>query len=222
MVAIFEDAHWIDPTSRELLDLTVEGVRTLPVLLVVTFRPEFQPTWSGEPHVTTLVLNRLDRHARSALVEQIGGGKALPNEVVAQIVERTDGVPLFIEELTKSVLESGLLREEEGRYVLDGPLPPLAIPTSLHGSLTARLDRLASVRHVAQMGAAFGRWFRYTSLRVVSGLPDERLQASLARLVASELIFQSGTPPDAVSFKHALVQDAAYDSLLRTARQQLL
>jgi len=221
VVAIFEDAHWIDPTSRELLDLTVEGVRTLPVLLVVTFRPEFQPTWSGEPHVTTLVLNRLDRHARSALVEQIGGGKALPNEVVAQIVERTDGVPLFIEELTKSVLESGLLREEEGRYVLDGPLPPLAIPTSLHGSLTARLDRLASVRHVAQMGAAFGRWFRYTSLRVVSGLPDERLQASLARLVASELIFQSGTPPDAVSFKHALVQDAAYDSLLRTARQQL-
>jgi len=137
VVIIFEDAHWIDPTSRELLDLTVERVRTLPVLLVVTFRPEFQPTWSGEPHVTTLVLNRLDRHARGALVEQIGGGKVLPNEVVAQIVERTDGVPLFIEELTKSVLESGLLREEEGRYVLDGSLPPLAIPTSLHASLTA-------------------------------------------------------------------------------------
>jgi predicted ATPase len=211
-----------DPTSRELLDLTVERVRTLPVLLVVTFRPEFQPTWSGEPHVTTLVLNRLDRHARSVLVEQIAGGKALPNEVVAQIVERTDGVPLFIEELTKSVLESGLLREEEGRYVLDGPLPPLAIPTSLHASLTARLDRLASVRHLAQMGAAFGRWFRYTSLRVVSGLPEEELQASLARLVASELVFQSGTPPDAVyTFKHALEQDAAYGSLLRTARQQL-
>ena len=145
VVAIFEDAHWIDPTSRELLDLTVERVRTLPVLLVVTFRPEFQPTWSGEPHVTTLILNRLDRHARSALVEQITGGKALPNEVVDQIVARTDGVPLFIEELTKSVLESGLLREEEGRFVLDGPLPPLAIPTSLHASLTARLDRLGAV-----------------------------------------------------------------------------
>jgi len=222
VVVIFEDAHWIDPTSRELLNLSVERVRNLPVLLIVTFRPEFQAFWTGQPHVTTLVLNRLDRHAQSALVEQIAGGKALPNEVVGQIVERTDGVPLFIEELTKSVLESGLLRAEEGRYVLDGPLPPLAIPTSLHASLMARLDRLASVRHVAQMGAAFGRWFRYTSLRAVAALPEHELQASLARLVAAELIFQSGTPPDAVyTFKHALVQDAAYDSLLRTARQQL-
>src|SRR6516225_10009941 len=193
VVIIFEDAHWIDPTSRELLDLTVERVRTLPVLLVVTFRPEFQPTWSGEPHVTTLVLNRLDRHARSVLVEQIAGGKALPNELVTQIVERTDGVPLFIEELTKSILESGLLREEDGHYVRDCPLEPLAIPTSLHGSLMARLDRLASVRHVAQIGAAFGRWFRYSSLRAVAGLPESELRASLARLVASELVFQSGS-----------------------------
>ena len=153
---------------------------------------------------------------------QIAGGKALPDDVIAQIVERTDGVPLFIEELTKSVLESGLLRAEEGRYVLDGPLPPLAIPTSLHGSLMARLDRLASVRHVAQIGAAFGRWFRYTSLRAVAGLPEGELQASLARLVASELVFQSGTPPDAVyTFKHALVQEAAYGSLLRKTRRQL-
>jgi len=165
VVVIFEDAHWIDPTSRELLDLSVERVRNLRVLLIVTFRPEFQAFWTGQPHVTTLVLNRLDRHAQSALVEQIAGGKALPNEVVGQIVERTDGVPLFIEELTKSVLESGLLRAEEGRYVLDGPLPPLTIPTSLHASLMARLDRLASVRQVAQIGAAFGRWFRYMSLR---------------------------------------------------------
>jgi predicted ATPase len=129
---------------------------------------------------------------------------------------------LFIEELTKSVLESELLREEEGHYVLDGLLPPLAIPTSLHASLMARLDRLASVRHVAQIGAAFGRWFRYTSLRAVSGLPDDELQASLARLLAAELIFQNGMPPDAVyTFKHALVQEAAYGTLLRTARQQL-
>jgi class 3 adenylate cyclase/predicted ATPase len=222
VVMIVEDAHWIDPTSRELLDAAVERVRNRSVLLIVTFRPEFQPPWSGEPHVATLVLNRLDRHDRSALVEQISGGKALPNEVVARIVERTDGVPLFIEELTKSVLESGLLREEGGRYVLDGPLPPLAIPTSLHGSLLARLDRLASVRHLAQIGAAFGRWFRYTSLRAVAGLPEEELQAALARLVASELVFQSGTPPDAVyTFKHALVQETAYGSLLRNARQQL-
>jgi class 3 adenylate cyclase/predicted ATPase len=222
VVMILEDAHWIDPTSRELLDLTVERVRRLPVLLIITFRPEFQPAWRGEQHVTMLVLNRLDRRARSALVEQIAGGKQLPDEVVAQIVERTDGVPLFIEELTKSVLESGLLREEEGRYVLDGPLPALAIPTSLHGSLMARLDRLASVRQVAQIGAAFGRWFRYTSLRAVAGLTEEELQASLTRLVASELVFQSGTPPDAVyTFKHALVQEAAYTSLLRNTRQQL-
>ena len=222
VVMIVEDAHWLDPTSRELLDLTVERVRSLPALLIVTFRPEFQSTWSGEPHVTMLVLNRLNRRARSALVGQIAGGKELPDEVVAQIVERTDGVPLFIEELTKSVLESGLLREEEGRYVLDGSLPPFAIPTSLHGSLMARLDRLASVRHVAQIGAAFGRWFRYSSLHAVAGLTEEELQAALARLVASELVFQSGSPPDAVyTFKHALVQEAAYSSLLRNTRQQL-
>jgi predicted ATPase len=222
VVVIFEDAHWIDPTSRELLDLTVERVRTLSVLLIVTFRPEFQPPWLGEPHVTMLVLNRLDRRDRAVLVTQIAGGKALPDDVIAQIVERTDGVPLFIEELTKSVLESELLREEKNHYVLDGPLPPLAIPTSLHASLMARLDRLASVRHVAQIGAAFGRWFRYTSLRAVSGLPEHELQASLARLVAAELVFQSGIPPDAVyTFKHALVQEAAYGTLLRSARQQL-
>jgi predicted ATPase len=222
VLAIFEDAHWIDPTSRELLDLAVERVRNLPVLSIVTFRPEFQPPWTSKPHVTMLALNRLDEHDRTALVRQIAGGKALPDEVVAQIVERTDGVPLFIEELTKSVLESGLLREEQGRYALDGPLQPLAIPTSLHASLLARLDRLESVRHVAQIGAAFGRWFRYTSIRAVCSLPEDELQASLARLVASELVFQNGTPPDAIyTFKHALVQDAAYTSLLRTTRQEL-
>src|ERR1700730_358392 len=222
VVMIVEDAQWIEPTSRELLDLTVERVRNLPVLLLVTFRPEFQPSWTGEPHVTMLVLNRLDRPDRTALVKQIAGGKALPADIIAQIVERTDGVPLFIEELTKSVLESDLLHEEEGHYVHGGPVPPFAIPTSLHASLMARLDRLASVRIVAQIGAAFGRWVRYTLLRAVSGLPDDELQAALARLVASELVFQSGTPPDAVyTFKHALVQEAAYGSLLRNARQRL-
>src|SRR5260370_7781665 len=151
---VFEDAHWIDPTSRELLDLTVERVRSLPVLLVVTFRPEFQPPWTGQPQVTMLTLNRLDRRDRTVLVEQIAGGKALPDEVVAQIVDRADGVPLFVEELTKSVLESGLLREERDRYVLDRALPPFAIPPSLHDSLMARLDRLASVRLVAQIRSA--------------------------------------------------------------------
>ncbi len=222
VVIIFEDAHWIDPTSLELLNLAVERIHKLPVLLIVTFRPEFEFSWSGQPHVTTLALNRLDRRDRIALVTLIADGKVLPDDVVTQIVERTDGVPLFVEELTKSVLESGLLREEDGHYVLDGPLPPLAIPTTLRDSLTARLDRLASVRYLAQIGAAFGRWFRYTLLRAVAGLPEHDLQASLSRLVASELVFQTGTPPDAIyTFKHALVQDAAYGSLLRSTRQEL-
>jgi class 3 adenylate cyclase/tetratricopeptide (TPR) repeat protein len=222
VVMIFEDAQWIDPTSRELLDLTVERVRSLPVLLVVTFRPEFQPPWAGQPQVSVLALNRLDRRDRTALVAQITGGKALPDEVVTQIVDRTDGVPLFIEELTRSVLESGLLREEADRYVLDRALPPFAIPATLHDSLLARLDRLASVRRVAQIGAAIGRQFSYELLRAVCRLPDNDLQAALARLVTSELVFQRGTPPDAVyAFKHALVQDAAHGSLLRATRQQL-
>jgi class 3 adenylate cyclase len=222
VVVVFEDAHWIDPTSRELLDLTVERTRSLPVLLIVTFRPEFQPPWTGQPQVTMLALNRLDRYDRTVLVAQIAGGKDLPDQVVAQIVDRTDGVPLFVEELTKSVLESGLLRDEGNRYVLDRALPPFAIPTSLHDSLMARLDRLTSVRLVAQTGAAIGREFSYALLRAVSRLPEDELQAALARLVASELVFQRGTPPEAVYvFKHALVQDAAHGSLLRSSRQQL-
>jgi predicted ATPase len=222
VVIIFEDAHWIDPTSRELLDLTVERVRGLPVLLLVTFRPEFQPPWTGQPQISMLALNRLDRRDRTALVEQVAGGKALPEEVIGQIADRTDGVPLFVEELTKSVLESGLLREEADRYVLDRALPPFAIPTSLHDSLMARLDRLASVRLVAQIGAAIGREFSYALLRAVSRLSDGELEGALGRLVASELVFQRGAPPDALYiFKHALVQDAVHGSLLRSSRQRL-
>src|SRR5207244_3228690 len=161
---------------------------SLPVLMIVTFRPEFQMPWIGQPQVSMLALNRLDRHDRTALVEQIAGGKALPDEVVAQIADRTDGVPLFVEELTKSVLESGLLREEADRYVLDRALPPFAIPTTLHDSLMARLDRLASVRPVAQIGAAIGREFSYALLHAVSRLPEDELQAGLGRLVGSELV----------------------------------
>jgi len=208
VLMVFEDAHWVDPTSRELLDLTIERVRKLPVLLIVTFRPEFQPSWTGQPQVTMLTLNRLDHRDRSALVAQIVGGKALPDEVVDQIADRTDGVPLFIEELTKSVLESGV--------------PLVGIPTTLHDSLMARLDRLASVRLVAQIGAAIGREFSYQLLRAVSRVREDELRAALARLVASELVFQRGAPPEAVyTFKHALVQDAAHGSLLRSTRQQL-
>ena len=200
----------------------IERIRTLPVLLIVTFRPEFQPPWTGQEQVSMLALNRLDQQDRAVLVEQVAGGKALPDDVVARIAERTDGVPLFIEELTKSVLESGLLREREDRYVLAGALQSLSIPTTLHASLLARLDRLASVRPVAQIGAAIGRQFPYALLRAVSSLPEDELQGSLAQLVASELVSQRGAPPEAVySFKHALVQDAAHDSLLRDARRQL-
>jgi class 3 adenylate cyclase len=208
VVMTFEDAHWIDPTSSELLDLTVERIRSLPVLLIVTFRPEFQPPWIGQPQVSMVALNRLDRHDRTVLVSQIAGDQALPDEVVDQIVDRTDGIPLFVEELTKSVLESGVT--------------PPGIPTTLHDSLMARLDRLGSVRRVAQTGAAIGREFSYELLRAVSSLPEDELQSALGRLVASELVFQRGTPREAVyAFKHALVQDAAHGSLLRGARQQL-
>jgi DNA-binding winged helix-turn-helix (wHTH) protein/predicted ATPase len=222
VVTVWEDAHWLDPTSRELLDLTVEHVRSLPVLLIVTFRPEFQPPWTGQPQVSTLALSRLDRRNSATLITQIAGGKTLPDEVVLTIADRTDGVPLFAEELTKSVLERGLLREENDRYVLDRPLQPLAIPATLHASLLARLDRLVSARRVAQIGAAIGRQFSYALLCAVSRLPQDELQTALGQLVASELLFQRGAPPDAVySFKHALVQDAAHGSLLRNARRQL-
>jgi class 3 adenylate cyclase/predicted ATPase len=222
VLMVFEDAHWIDPTSRDLLDLTVERVRGLPMLLIVTFRSEFQPPWTGQPQVTMLALSRLDQRERTVLAMRIAGGKALPDEVVAQIVDHTDGVPLFVEELTKSILESGLLRAEGGRYVLDHALPPFMIPTTLHASLLARLDRLASVRLVAQIGAAIGREFSYWLLHYTCQLPEGDLREALDRLVASELVFQRGNPPDAVySFKHALVQDAAHSSLLRSTRQQL-
>ena len=178
IIVVFEDAHWIDPTSRELLDLTIERVRNLPVLLIITFRPEFQPPWTGQPQVTMLALNRLDRHDRTALVEQIAGSTSLPDEVIDQIANRTDGVPLFVEELTKSLLESGV--------------PAVGIPTTLHDSLMARLDRLGSVRRVAQIGAAIGREFPYALLHAVSALPEDELQAALVRLAASELVFQRG------------------------------
>jgi predicted ATPase len=208
VLMVFEDAHWSDPTSREVLDLAVERVSRVPVLLLVTFRPEFHPPWRGQPQVTMLTLNRLDRRDTIVLVGQIARCEALPNEVVAQIADRTDGVPLFVEELTKNILESGMA--------------PLGIPTTLHDSLLARLDRLAPVRLVAQIGAAIGREFAYTLLHTISRLSEDDLQTALGRLVASELVFQHGTPPDAVySFKHTLVQDAAHGTLLRSARQQL-
>jgi tetratricopeptide (TPR) repeat protein len=219
---VFEDIHWIDPTSLEVLNAMVDRIATERVLLVVTFRPEFVPPWLGRPHVTLVSLNRLARRQSAALVEGVIGGKRLPPEVLDQIVAKTDGVPLFVEELTKTVLEAGFLKEQDDRYELEGPLPPLAIPATLHDSLMARLDRLAPVKEVAQLGAAVGRDFSYELLAAVSPVERIDLEAALAQLVASELVFARGVPPDAVyTFKHALVQDAAYESLLKSRRQQL-
>ena len=222
VLIVFEDAHWIDPTSLDLLDRTVARVADLPVLLVIIFRPELQPTWVGQPHVTILPLSRLGRRDGAGIIAGVSKGKALPDAVVEQILARTDGVPLFIEELTSTLLESGLIRETPDCYVLDGPLPPFAVPTTLQASLVARLDRLGSVKDVAQIGAAIGREFSHELIAVVGSLTPGALDAALERLTASGLISRRGTPPAATySFKHALVQDAAYATLLKSRRQQL-
>ena len=220
---IFEDVHWIDPTSLELLAAIVERVPQLRVLLLITARPEFTPSWPSYPHLTTISLTRLGRRDGAALVQRVTGGKILPKEVMDQILAHTDGVPLFIEELTKTVLEGGLLRERDGAYVLEGPLPPLAIPTTLQASLIARLDRLSpAVREVAQIGAVAGRDFHYDLLNAVVGWPRQRLEEALEQLVRSELVFRRGEIPHAVyTFKHALVRDAAYAGLLRSRRAHL-
>jgi predicted ATPase len=222
VLMVFEDVHWIDPTSRELLDLTVERIRRLPVLLIITFRPEFSEAWSGAAHVSTLLLNRLDAGEGTILAQTVAG-KPLPSEVVANIAARTDGVPLFVEELTRAVVESGLLRDEGDRYALDQPIPSFAIPPSLHASLLARLDRLGpTAKEIAQIGAAIGREFSYELLAAVARPGEAELQDALRRLVDAGLVFQRGVPPDAVFlFKHALVQDAAYSTLLRGLRQAL-
>jgi class 3 adenylate cyclase/tetratricopeptide (TPR) repeat protein len=222
VLIVFEDAHWIDPTSLDLLDRTVARVADLAVLLVVTVRPEFQPTWVGQPHVTMLPLSRLGRRDSAGIIAGVARDKALPNAVVEQILAHTDGVPLFVEELTSTLLESGLLRETADRYVLDGPLPPLAVPTTLQASLVARLDRLGPIKDVAQIGAAIGRDFSHELMAAVSALSPTELDAALERLTASGLISRRGMPPDATySFKHALVQDAAYATMLKSRRRQL-
>ncbi len=222
VLMVFEDAHWIDPTSLELLERIIDRIQGLSVLLIVTARPEFAPPWTGRPHVTVHPLNRLTRREGMALIERVTGGRSLPKEVENQIIARTDGVPLFIEELTKAVLESGVFQSERERYVLTAPLPTLAIPTTLHASLMARLDRLSPVREIAEIGAAIGREFSHELIGAVSESAESELRDALEQLVASELIYRRGTPPDAIyTFKHALVQEAAYSTLLRGARQQL-
>ena len=197
VLEVYEDVHWIDPSTLELLDLLVERVRALPVLVVLTFRPEFTPPWTGQSHATALPLNRLGRREGAAMVERVIAGKTLPAQVLEQILARTDGVPLFVEELTNMVIESGLLSDAGDHYELSGPLPPLAIPTTLHDSLMARLDRLAPVKEVAQISAVIGREFSHDLVAAISPLPPDQLNLALEQLVSSGLIFRRGIPPEA-------------------------
>jgi class 3 adenylate cyclase/predicted ATPase len=222
VLIVYEDLQWSDPSTRESLDLLVDRAQTLRVLVVITFRREFVPPWVGLPHVTMLNLNRLPPRRCAEIVVQVTGGKRLPREIADQIVERTDGVPLFIEELTKTVVESGLVVDTGDRYNVAGPLTQFAIPATLNDSLLARLDRLAPTREVAQIAAALGRHFSYELISAVAPMPKRQIDEALARLVGAELMLQRGVPPDAeYTFKHALVQDAAYSTLLRSGRQQV-
>jgi class 3 adenylate cyclase len=224
MLVVLEDVHWIDPTSTELFDRVVDRIRRLPVLLVATLRPEAPPPWTNFPHATLLSLNRLGRPASLALIERTAGERPLPPIVIEAILSRTEGVPLFVEELTKAVLESGILRptDSDGPLEFAGPLPPLAIPATLQDSLMARLDCLAAVREVAQIAACIGREFDDLVVGAVGGYSEPRLAKALDQLCRAELIQRHGTPPrHTYSFKHALVRDAAYATLLKSRRQQL-
>jgi len=221
LLMVFEDLHWMDATSRELLDRTIARVERLPVLLIATLRPEFQPPWVGQPQVTMLSLSRLGRREGAALVERLAGNAgALPADVIEEIVERTDGVPLFLEEVTKVILESGSQAREAASAI---PGTRTAVPATLQASLMARLDRLGPVaREIAQTGAAIGRDFSYDLLMAVAQRGEAEVLGALDRLVAAGLVFQRGTPPAAeYQFKHALVQDTAYGTLLRGPRQAL-
>src|SRR5271170_3494489 len=218
---IFEDAHWTDPTSLELLGRIVDKIPTLRVLLIVTFRPEFEPPWIGRPYVTTLTINRLAEREVGARIDGVIGNKLLPANIRQDIIERTDGIPLFVEEMTRAVLES---KDEEAaeRTVAAAPSPSIAVPPSLHASLMARLDRLGAAKEVAQIGVAIGREFTHALLAAVVRKPEQELGPALDRIVRAGLLFRQGVPPHAsYLFKHALIQDAAYGTLLREPRRAL-
>ncbi|HEX9844226.1 MAG TPA: AAA family ATPase, partial [bacterium] len=222
VLAVWEDLHWADPTTLEILGLVIEQAPTVPMLHVLTSRPAFSPSWPPRSHLTSLVLNRLERLQVEALITQRTGGKALPAEVVQHIVTKTDGVPLYVEELTKVLLASPLLREDAGQYVLTGPLLTVTIPDTLQDALMARLDQLPAPKEVAQLGAVLGREFTYELVRSIARRDGASLRAALDQLVAAELLYQRGRPPKArYVFKHALIRDAAYASLLKSTRQQL-
>jgi class 3 adenylate cyclase/tetratricopeptide (TPR) repeat protein len=221
ILMIFEDVHWIDPTSLEALGRTVDRLRTLGILLILTYRPEFEPPWSGRPYVTVVSLNRLGQREIAALIDGVTGNKSLPDSIRQDIIERTDGIPLFVEEMTRAVLEA----ENEGearRTAAAVPSTSLAVPPSLHASLMARLDRLGSAKEVAQVGAAIGREFSHALLAAVALKNEKELQSAIDALATAGLLFRQGTPPHATYlFKHALIRDAAYSTLLRAKRQEL-
>jgi class 3 adenylate cyclase/predicted ATPase len=221
VLVIWEDLHWSDPSTLELLGLLIDQAPTVPMLQVLTFRPEFAPPWPMRSHMTPLTLNRLERPQVKAMVAHLAGGKALPSEVIEHVVAKTDGVPLFVEELTKMLLESALLSDEGDHYALTGPLSTVSIPATLQDSLMARLDRLPTVRVVAQLGSVIGREFDYEMVQALAGVDETTLQEGLAQLVEAELLYQRGRPPRSrYVYKHALVQDVAYASLLRSTRRQ--
>lgn len=218
----FEDVHWIDPSSLEVLDLLVERVQNSRILIVITSRPEFQPSWKTDHHITMLTLSRLNRELRTTLVERVAGRTELPREVIEEIIVKTDGVPLFLEELTKAVIESNLLTERQGRYVFAGPWRQLAIPATLTDSLMARIDRTGPFKKIAQIGATIGREFSYKILRAVDDSTTDHIDAALAHLEDAGLIVSRGQPPDAsYTFKHVMIQNAAHASLLHSDRRKL-
>jgi len=220
VLCIWEDVHWADPTTMDLLALCIEQSPTVAMMNVLTFRPDFKPPWSDRSHILPINLNRLERPEVEAMVRHQASGKALPPEVVDHIVSKADGVPLYVEELSKAILEANILREEEDHYELIGPLSGMTIPTTLQDLLMARLDRLPTVREVAQLGSVFGREFAYEMIQAVYAYEEPTLQSGLDQLVQAELLYQRGRRPHArYTFKHALVQDAAYHSLLKRSRK---
>jgi tetratricopeptide (TPR) repeat protein len=222
VLQVWEDLHWADPSTLELLALEVEQAPTAPILTLLTFRPEFTPPWAQRSHMTPLTLNRLERPEVETLITEQADGKALPGEVVEHIVSKADGVPLYVEELTKAILEADFLREEKDRYTLEGTLSTVTIPATLQDSLMARLDRLPTIREIAQLGAVLGREFTYEMVQAIASMEETTLRNGLDQLVGAELLYLRGRPPRAkYIFKHALVQDVAYESLLKRTRRKL-
>ena len=218
---LVEDLHWADASTVEWLTLLIDQVPTARLLLLLVCRAEFPLPWAARSHLSQVTLRRLSRPHVETMVQRLTDSKALPTEVLHHLVATTDGVPLFVEELTKMVLESGLVKEREGQYELAGPLPALAIPATLHDSLMARLDRLGRAKQVAQLGATLGREFAYEVIQAVAPVEEAMLRQGLMQLVDAELLYQRGLPPQArYTFKHVLIQEAAYQSLLRSTRRQ--